>query len=153
GRALLFTSYGTGIGIGRAGAPGPKALGRAGCFFSARASLCAAITFALRVFAEPLHIPLSNAMATGLYERGPTSFGRTEVEHHLRQLPGKQLVVVRYALKHEPFEEWVYNDADIDSSKIVWAREMDPAENQRLLAYFKDRTVWLLEADKKPTAL
>ena len=58
--------------------------------------------------------------------------------------------MVRYAPDHEPFAEWVYNDADIDSRKIVWAREMDAQNDQQLIDHFKDRQVWLLEADEKP---
>jgi hypothetical protein len=40
--------------------------------------------------------------------------------------------------------EWVYNRADIDNQQVVWAREMDPAENRRLLNYYGDRQAWLL---------
>jgi hypothetical protein len=58
------------------------------------------------------------------------------------------LVVVRYAPDH-PFDaEWVYNDADIDHSRVVWAREMDSDRNRQLLDYFKARRAWLLEPDK-----
>src|SRR5438067_1446095 len=53
-----------------------------------------------------------------------------------------------YAAWHDPFEEWVYNEADIDSSKIVWAREMDASCNRKLLAYFHNRHAWLLEPDE-----
>jgi hypothetical protein len=71
----------------------------------------------------------------------------------LAALPGKQLVVVRYEVGHNPNGEWVYNSADIDGSKIVWARELNPEQNQRLLSYFKDRQKWLFEPDRKPMRL
>jgi hypothetical protein len=59
-------------------------------------------------------------------------------------------VIVHYSSRHSPDQEWVYNGADIDGSKVVWAREMDAQSDARLLSYFKDREVWLLNADSIP---
>lgn len=67
--------------------------------------------------------------------------------------PGKHLVIVRYGPNHNPHQEWVYNEAEIDAAKVVWAREMDKVQNQKLLNYFKDRHIWLLEADRMPPRL
>ena len=75
---------------------------------------------------------------------------RAAIQHWLSNRAPKQLVIVRYRLSHSPNQEWVYNQADIDSSKVVWAREMDSTSNTRLLGYFRDREVWLLRADKWP---
>jgi hypothetical protein len=75
---------------------------------------------------------------------------RAQIESRLEQIPGRQLVIVRYPLDHNPLDEWVYNAADIDNSKVVWAREMDEAENLELIHYYKDRTVWLVQPDSKP---
>lgn len=72
---------------------------------------------------------------------------RAGVENHLKQMSGKQLVIVRYGPLHNIHEEWVFNGADIDSSKVVWARELDPAQNRKLLAYFPDRNVWLIQPE------
>ena len=49
--------------------------------------------------------------------------------------------------------EWVYNGADIDHAKIVWARDMGNDQNEELLRYYNDRRVWLLDADAGPPQL
>jgi hypothetical protein len=48
------------------------------------------------------------------------------------------------------YHEWVYNEADIDRAKVVWARDMGAAQNKELIDYFQDRHVWLVEADGSP---
>jgi hypothetical protein len=107
-----------------------------------------------RLFAGPLHLgvperPASNWLSSWY---GPGNFGteRAETEARLEQLPGKQLVIVRYSPNHYYLNEWVYNAADIDNSKVIWAREMDVADNLELMRYYHDRQVWLVEADKHP---
>jgi hypothetical protein len=57
---------------------------------------------------------------------------------------------VRYWPGHYSLDEWVYNAADIDSSKVVWAREMSIAEDQELIHYYGSRKVWLVEPDATP---
>jgi len=74
-------------------------------------------------------------------------FQRAAIQKQLESSPGLHLVVVRYSAGHVPTQEWVYNAADINGSKVVWAREMSPMETARLLEYFRNRTVWLLEPD------
>jgi hypothetical protein len=50
-------------------------------------------------------------------------------------------------------DEWVYNAADIDGSKVIWAREMESANDLELIRYYKDRRVWLVQPDKQPAEL
>jgi hypothetical protein len=79
---------------------------------------------------------------------------RQIIQNHLLQTPGKHLIVVRYnSADHNIHDEWVYNGAEIDNAKVLWARELDPAQNARLLAYFKDRQIWLVEPDTDNTEL
>jgi hypothetical protein len=78
------------------------------------------------------------------------SRSRAQVAALLQSLPGEQLAIVRYSSRHDPGCEWVYNAADIDHSKIVWAREIPGVDPEPLLQYFSNRKVWLVEADSSP---
>lgn len=78
---------------------------------------------------------------------------RSEIMRQLRAMPGLHLVLVRYESGHDTRAEWVYNDADIDKAKVVWARDLGRTENEQLVRYFADRTVWWLEADDVPARL
>jgi hypothetical protein len=49
--------------------------------------------------------------------------------------------------------DWVYNAADIDASKIVWARDLGPVKNQELINYFRARKVWILDPKLTPLTL
>lgn len=75
---------------------------------------------------------------------------RAAVIERLSHRNGKHLVIVRYAANHNAHYEWVFNGADIDGSRIVWARDMGEAANRPLVEYFKDRAIWLLEPDIAP---
>jgi hypothetical protein len=66
----------------------------------------------------------------------------------LANMPGKMLVFVRYFRSQHAFQdEWVLNEADIDGARIVWARDLGSDENEKLIRYYPDRKVWLLEPE------
>jgi hypothetical protein len=81
------------------------------------------------------------------------SHERASLLHRLEQDGNRHLVIVRYSPGHRVNHEWVYNKADIDGSRVVWAREMDPERNGELVDYFKGRRIWLLEPDAEPPML
>ena len=84
-------------------------------------------------------------------QRGPER--RIEIDRQLARMPGKLLVLVRYWPNHIFQDEWVYNGADIDGSRVVWARDLGDAENQKVRGYYPDRAVLLLEPDARPPKL
>lgn len=81
----------------------------------------------------------------GRWHRG--NWPRQRVVQELQAIPGRHLVLVKYSSAHDPTIEWVYNSADIDGSKIVWARSLAPEANAELLRYFHDRCIWVIDAD------
>jgi hypothetical protein len=78
---------------------------------------------------------------------------RARIQAELDRMPGRHLVIVRYGSDHSPHEEWVFNEADIDGAKVVWARTMGPAKDRDLVEYFGDRRLWSLYADRDPPQL
>lgn len=119
--------------------------------------LSCVVLAALRTWAQPLHLklaewPVSQWIDTW-YGPGPFGAKRAHVAAELEQLPGKQLVIVRYSSSHDPYDEWVYNAADIDGSKVIWAQEMDSADDRDLIRYYKDRRVWLVQPDLQPVQI
>jgi hypothetical protein len=78
---------------------------------------------------------------------------RAAIAEKLQHTPGKHLIVVRYTEDHNIHDDWVYNDADIDAAKVLWARELSPEQNSQLFAYFKDRQIWLVTPDEDNTYL
>ncbi len=78
---------------------------------------------------------------------------RAAIAETLSHTPGKHLIMVRYEEDHNLHDEWVYNGAEIDNAKVLWARELDHAQNAKLFNYFKDRQIWLVEPDTDNTEL
>jgi hypothetical protein len=78
---------------------------------------------------------------------------RIMVNRQLAAMPGQLLVFVRYSPRHIFQDEWVYNRADIDASRIVWARDLGEPENAKLRAYYSGRVVMLLEPDEREPRL
>jgi hypothetical protein len=124
----------------------------------------------MRIGARPAGLALSRAVVLLLFLDTGISTGRgicdplpwpcqgdpsrTAIAQKLAQTPGKHLIMVRYDQDdHNIHDEWVYNGAEIDTAKVLWARELDAQQNVKLLAYFKDRKIWLVTPDTDNTYL
>ncbi len=110
-------------------------------------SICCCLMFlvsaALSVF--HIHVLHESPFNWSTYENGFED--RAAVESFLNRQPGKQLAIVRYGPHHDVLKEWVWNLADIDDQKVVWARDSTPEQDAQLIRYYSGRSVWLLEPD------
>jgi hypothetical protein len=114
------------------------------CVRSTIAIACVMILF--RIAAAATHIPIEFPWPRG-------NLARAHILRQLESIPGKHIVIVQYGPKHNLDSEWVYNRADIEASRVIWARDMG-AENAELKTAFWDRDIWVVHADDaKPDAV
>jgi hypothetical protein len=132
----------------RVWSPGGKGVGLAMTRFSV--AICVFMA-GLRPFDRQLHFAVpERPVSTWICNwYGPDLFtsDRASVERRLQQDGGQQLAIVRYSATHDPLDEWVYNAADIDDSKVIWARDMDDNGNRELIEHYSHRKVWLVQPD------
>jgi hypothetical protein len=98
------------------------------------------------VSAAAVHINSARLYMAGNQERAAA-------ERRLEQTPGNHLVIVHYTPSHPVFKEWVYNRADIEHAKVVWARDLGPECNEKLIGAYGGRSVWRIEPDINPAEL
>ena len=63
----------------------------------------------------------------------------------VEQEKGRQLVLVRNLVIDEPIHELIWNDADVDRQRIVWARDLKAEWSAAAIRYFQPSKVWLVE--------
>ncbi|MCL5005774.1 MAG: hypothetical protein M1404_04510 [Acidobacteria bacterium] len=130
----------------------------AGAFITRAVPSVCVLLLILRAGANPLHLRLDPEWPKEGYatwcSRTPKNYERAAMLKKLRQYPGRQLAIVHYSPDHDlVYHEWVCNRAELNKAKVIWAHDMGPAENEKLIKYFKDRHVWLVEADDHPPRL
>jgi hypothetical protein len=77
----------------------------------------------------------------------PLKVERARVQRELMARDGRQVLFVQYSPDHDTNREWVYNGADIDGSKLIWARDLGPEQDKQLIDYYPGRHFWILNAD------
>jgi hypothetical protein len=107
-------------------------------------SICVVMVL-VRIWAGPLGIDLIN-FPLNWANSDLGNDDRARILDDLNRRDTKSLVIVRYSEGHNPEQEWVYNQADLDTAKVIWARDMEQGD-QPLLDYFRDRQIYLIEPD------
>jgi hypothetical protein len=122
-------------------------LGRpVGRFLTRTLPLICLVMLALRIATPLLHSYSEDDWRRKWYNSISPPTGRVAIEAQLAGYPGKHLVIVPYSESQLGYD-WIYNQADIDNARVVWALDLGPATNRELIEYFKDRSVWLVDSD------
>jgi hypothetical protein len=112
-----------------------------------------ALLIALRIGLEQAGAPYTqklNYQSWCCRVQGNQNKGRMTAE--LERMPGNHLVFVKAKTDPNNLFQWIYNDADIDGSRIVWARDMGAERNAELEKYFAGRKVWMVDPNIEPPA-
>ena len=90
--------------------------------------------------------------ASRLLIRKGIDFSQSRQVHleDLQTLSGDHVVIVRYSQHYYLPTEWVYNGADIDNAKVIWAHDLRRKRNRELLNYYRKRTIWLVDPSIDP---
>jgi len=124
-----------------------------GLFLTRAVPLICLLMVGIRIAAPLLHLSLGLERLATWCNSTSAHTDRTRIQSELEQCPGNHLVIVRYNPGHDFNKDMVFNAANIDAAKIVWARDMGARENEELTRYFTTRHVWLLAADDQPLRL
>jgi hypothetical protein len=126
---------------------------RAGRWLARSVFFLAAGLFALVVLASSFHVGPRLSWIRIWCSPSWQNLERASISNQLEHTPGQHVVIVRYVADHDfAIDEWVFNGADIDGSKVIWARDMG-SRNAELADYFKNRKIWLIEPDSPPIKL
>jgi hypothetical protein len=72
----------------------------------------------------------------------PSRRSRNDVLAYLERQPGSHLVFVTYDDEVSPHEEWVWNRAELESSRVIFAHHLGDTKNSELVAAYPGRSLW-----------
>jgi hypothetical protein len=114
-----------------------------------------AAVLVLRIAAQDLHLPYSQDINFQSWCcRVEGNLNKSRISARLEQMPGAHLVFVKAKTDERNLFQWIYNSADIDASRVVWARDLGEAPNAQLATYYGgSRTVWMVDPNVEPATI
>ena len=106
------------------------------------------------IFAPALLISIATSNAIAVWEASTVDRSRhmaakrAAITDQLLNLQGRHLVLVGDGDGYAFLQDWIYNGADIDGSRIVWAHGDHEEQVEQLVTYFAGRQVWRIEASQ-----
>jgi hypothetical protein len=96
------------------------------------------------VVAVILVVQLAGLAVSGLTVRSKRQhgMGRSRLVNELLRRGGDHLVFVKYSPEYPSDLEWVYNDADLIGTPVLFAHDLGDRENATLINMYPGRLVW-----------
>lgn len=69
------------------------------------------------------------------------TFFKDEMEKIVDKLPDRYIAIVSYAPNFDFHDEIVFNKADIENAKMIWAHDLGEEKNKSLLDYYTNRKI------------
>lgn len=113
------------------------------------------VVLGLRIGAQNSHLPYSQEVNYQSWCcRVEGNLNKSRLIRQLEQTPGGHLVFVKAKTNEKNLFQWIYNDADIDASRVVWARDLGEARNAQLADFYHGlRTTWLVDPNVEPAQI
>jgi len=83
----------------------------------------------------------------------PSRLTRMDVLADLEKQSGSHLVFVAYDDEASLHEEWVWNGAELESSRVIFAHHLGDTKNRELVAAYPGRFLWLVIVSNSDAAL
>jgi len=112
------------------------------------------LVLALRIGAEQAGLPYTQKLNFQTWCcRVEGNRNKPRIMAELAKISGNHLVFVKAKTNPGNLFQWIYNGADIDGSRFVWARDLGDAENAQLAASMAGRSVWMVNPNVEPATL
>ncbi len=112
------------------------------------------LVLALRIGAEQAGLPYTQKLNFQTWCcRVEGNRNKPRIMSELAKMPGNHLVFVKAKTDTNNLFQWIYNGADIDGSRFVWARDLGDAQNAQLAALMAGRSVWMVDPNVEPATL
>jgi hypothetical protein len=115
--------------------------------------LSMAVILVLRIGAQSLGLPYTDQHNYQSWCcRVEPNYNKARIAAQLAQMTGSHLVFVRAKTDPDNELQWIYNDAEIDRSRIVWARDLGTERNAELVRYYRGRDAWMVDPNIEPAS-
>ena len=114
-----------------------------------------AVVLMLRIVTQSAHLPYTQKLNYQSWCcRVEGNLRKARITEELSRKPGDHLVFVKAKTDENNLFQWVYNLAEIDQQRIIWARDLGDQRNAQLVQYYAAhhlaKNIWMVNPNVEP---